>query len=197
MGDEEQAAPAMALPFALAGPIETERLVMRPFEARDRARLAEMQRAPGIARYLYWEVPDDREIDERLEHKIASTLLVSDEDQLNLAVCWKGKAEMIADLVVVLQSIDHGGVELGYVVHPDASGQGVATEAVRALLGLIFLELGAHRVLGRIDARNEASAAVLRAAGLREEAWHRSNEFVKGEWTDERIFALLASEWGR
>jgi RimJ/RimL family protein N-acetyltransferase len=30
---------------------------------------------------------------------------------------------------------------------------------------------------------------------MRREAHLRENEFVKGEWTDELVFAMLASEW--
>lgn len=30
---------------------------------------------------------------------------------------------------------------------------------------------------------------------MRREAHLRENEFVKGEWTDEKAYAMLASEW--
>jgi len=30
---------------------------------------------------------------------------------------------------------------------------------------------------------------------MRREAHLRENEFVKGEWTDELVYAILASEW--
>jgi RimJ/RimL family protein N-acetyltransferase len=30
---------------------------------------------------------------------------------------------------------------------------------------------------------------------MRREAHLRENEFVKGEWTDEAVYALLAREW--
>jgi RimJ/RimL family protein N-acetyltransferase len=30
---------------------------------------------------------------------------------------------------------------------------------------------------------------------MRKEAHFIENEFVKGEWTDELVFAILASEW--
>jgi RimJ/RimL family protein N-acetyltransferase len=50
-------------------------------------------------------------------------------------------------------------------------------------------------VCGRIDARNSASAAVLERLGMRREAHFVENEWVKGEWTDEVVYAVLASEW--
>jgi len=32
---------------------------------------------------------------------------------------------------------------------------------------------------------------------MRREAHLRENELVKGEWTDELVYAMLASEWRR
>ena len=52
-----------------------------------------------------------------------------------------------------------------------------------------------HRVIARIDARNLASAGVLRRLGMRHEAHLVQNEMFKGEWTDEDDFAMLRSEW--
>lgn len=36
---------------------------------------------------------------------------------------------------------------------------------------------------------------LLRALGMRQEAHHRESLFCRGEWVDDVIFALLASEW--
>jgi RimJ/RimL family protein N-acetyltransferase len=66
---------------------------------------------------------------------------------------------------------------------------------VGGLLRLAFEDLGLHRVAARCDVRNTASARVMKRAGLRREAHLVQNEFVKGEWTDELIHAILRSEW--
>jgi RimJ/RimL family protein N-acetyltransferase len=65
----------------------------------------------------------------------------------------------------------------------------------RLLLRLGFEDLGLHRIAARCDARNTASARVMERAGLRREAHLVQSEFVKGEWTDELIYAILRSEW--
>ena len=64
-----------------------------------------------------------------------------------------------------------------------------------AMLALCFDALDAHRVAGRIEARNEASARLLERLGMRREADLRENEFVKGEWNDEVIYAITEDEW--
>ncbi len=55
--------------------------------------------------------------------------------------------------------------------------------------------MGLHRIAGRLDGRNAASAAVLRSLGMRQEAHLVENEWVKGEWTDEIVYAMLRTEW--
>jgi RimJ/RimL family protein N-acetyltransferase len=55
--------------------------------------------------------------------------------------------------------------------------------------------MGLHRIIGRADGRNEPSARLMTRLGLRKEAHFVRNELVKGEWTDEVVFAMLAEEW--
>jgi RimJ/RimL family protein N-acetyltransferase len=54
-----------------------------------------------------------------------------------------------------------------------------------------------HRVVGTLEARNVASARVLEKLGMRREAHLIENEWVKGEWQSELVYALLAREWSR
>ena len=52
-----------------------------------------------------------------------------------------------------------------------------------------------HRVIGRAEARNVASARVLDKLGMRQEAHLIENEYVKGEWQSELDYAILDREW--
>jgi L-amino acid N-acyltransferase YncA len=65
----------------------------------------------------------------------------------------------------------------------------------RALLAIAFEDYELHRVCGRLEPRNEASARVLEKLGMRREGLLVENEWVKGEWQSELIYALLAREW--
>jgi RimJ/RimL family protein N-acetyltransferase len=103
--------------------------------------------------------------------------------------------ELVGDCMLFWRSQEHKQGEVGYIFNPAYHGRGLATEAVGALLRLGFEGLGLHRIAGHLDARNTASARVLERAGLRREAHLVENEFVKGEWTDELIYAILRSEW--
>ena len=96
-----------------------------------------------------------------------------------------------------VQSAEQRTGEIGYVFHPDFHGRGFAAEATIELLRLGFEQLGMHRVIARLDARNTGSANLLKRLGLRQEAHFVRNEFLKGEWTDELVFAMLADEWNQ
>jgi RimJ/RimL family protein N-acetyltransferase len=82
-----------------------------------------------------------------------------------------------------------------YVLDPAHHGQGYATEAARALLAYSFGELGLHRVWADVDPRNPASMRVCERLGMRKEAHHIENVFIRDEWCDTVIYAMLRREW--
>ncbi|MFC8850404.1 MULTISPECIES: GNAT family N-acetyltransferase [unclassified Micromonospora] len=85
--------------------------------------------------------------------------------------------------------------ELGYVLHPDHQGRGLAVEAATALLDWGFDGFGLHRVYARCHARNEASARLMARLGMCQEARHVESYLFRGEWADRLVFAVLAREW--
>lgn len=50
-------------------------------------------------------------------------------------------------------------------------------------------------MIGRVKARNGASARVLEKLGMRREAHFAENELVKDEWQSEFVYAILEREW--
>jgi ribosomal-protein-alanine N-acetyltransferase len=69
-----------------------------------------------------------------------------------------------------LQPLEHKGpeVELGYDLHPDVWGQGLATEAARAVAEAALGPLGLERVVAVVKPANAASRRVLEKVGMRE-----------------------------
>ena len=181
--------------FTLQSAIVTERLLLRPYERRDVDDLLDIQSRPEVMRYLYDEVRTREEVEELIEKRTTQTSLQVDDDGLVLAAERQEDGRVIGDVSLTLRSAFHRQGEIGFVFHPDAQGQGYAREAAAALLHVAFAELGLHRVYGRLDLRNEASAGLLRRLGMRQEAHLVENEIFKGEWSDELVFAILQREW--
>jgi RimJ/RimL family protein N-acetyltransferase len=176
-------------------PIETDRLLLRPFNLDDHDALFDIQRRADVARYLYWEPRRAEEMADVLAKRISQTSLKSEGEGLALAVVRRDTGVLIGDLVVFWVSREHRLGEIGYVFHPDHGGQGFATEAAEAGLRLGFEGLGLHRMIGRLDGRNIRSARLLERLGMRREAHFVENEYVKGEWADEVVYAMLETEW--
>jgi RimJ/RimL family protein N-acetyltransferase len=176
-------------------PVRTERLDLRPFTDDDFAALYAYHSRQDVTRYLYFGPRDEAGTREALAQKRQRTALRARWDALNLAVVVRETGALVGDVLLIWTNAEHRQGEVGYVFHPDHAGRGYATEATRAMLRLGFDDLGLHRIVGRLDARNTASAGVLEGLGMRREAHLRENERVKGEWCDELVYALLAREW--
>jgi len=125
----------------------------------------------------------------------ANREIVDEGDSLLMGAELAATGQIIGDVSLWLRSIEHRTGEVGWILHPDFSGHGYATESVHALLHLAFDRLGLHRVVARVDARNDASLRLAARLGMRQEAHLVANEWFKGEWTDEIDFGLLGGEW--
>jgi RimJ/RimL family protein N-acetyltransferase len=178
-----------------AYPLQTERLLLRPFAATDFDALLAIQSRADVARYLYWDPRTAAEVREALDLKVRSTAIVAEGDNISLAAVLQATGELIGECSLRWVSSEHRQAEIGFILHPDHHGHGYATEAAAALLALAFDELRVHRVIGRLEARNTASARVLERLGMRQEAHLVENEYVKGEWQSEVVYALLDREW--
>jgi RimJ/RimL family protein N-acetyltransferase len=178
-----------------AYPITTERLLLRPFEPGDLDALVPIHGDPDVVRYLYFDVRTRDELRAVLAEKQQRTGIQKEGDPLNLAGVLADSGELVGDFTLWVTSEEHRQGEVGYILHPAHGGRGYATEGARALLQLGFEELSLHRICGRLDGRNAASARVLERMGMRREAHLVENELVKGEWTDEVVYALLDREW--
>ncbi len=178
-------------------PVVTARLRLRPLTTADIPALLRYRGDPEVCRYLPFAPMTEDVLTTRLAGDLGRTALTQEGEGLTLGAELVGAGELVGDVVLFLRSIDHGGGELGYVFHPDVAGHGYATEACRAVLDLAFdpAQLGLHRVIAQLDARNTSSARLAARLGMRQEAHFVANEVFKGEWSDLLVFAVLADEW--
>lgn len=81
--------------------------------------------------------------------------------------------------------------DLGYWVAQAVNGRGVATEAVRQMLGVAFDELGLHRVEAGTLRHNAASQRVLARNGFERIGLARKFLRIAGTWQDHILFQRL------
>ena len=180
---------------AIAWPVHTERLTLRPPTIHDAETTWQFRRLPEVGRWLTEEHSDvDAYRDLFLTRNRFATTVVVEVDahvigdlMLDIQDAW-GQAE-VADRAKGTQA------ELGWVLHPDHTGHGYATEAVRALLDIAFNGLGLRRVTAACFAANEASWRLMERLGMRRETHNvRDSLHRSGDWLDGMVHALLAEE---
>jgi RimJ/RimL family protein N-acetyltransferase len=176
-------------------PIETDRLVLRPFEPADFDAFSAMHGDDEVARWLYNDARSPDEARAHLQRKIDATEWRQEGDWFSCAVVLRESGALVGDLGFHWVSERDRTGEIGFIFAPGAQGKGYATEAARALIGWGFDGAGLHRVIGRTEVRNTASARVLEKLGMRREAHLVENEWVKGEWSSELVYAILEREW--
>ena len=86
-------------------------------------------------------------------------------------------------------------VTIGYLIEPSRHRQGLASEAVAAMLDFCFGPLALHRVQAFIDPGNNASIGLAEKLGFHREGLLRDNLRVSGVWRSDLLYALLAGEW--
>jgi len=176
-------------------PLRTDRLLLRGLTRDDVDAVQRYQGDPQVCRYLPYEPRDRDAVAAKIAEWGGHRRIAEEGDFLQLGVERSADARLLGDLYVALRSAQHELVVVGWVFAPESRGHGYATEAARALLGLAFDRLGAHRVVAELDTRNSASAAVCARLGMREEARFVEDFRYKGEWADTSTWALLDREW--
>jgi RimJ/RimL family protein N-acetyltransferase len=176
-------------------PLRTPRLTLRPYEPGDLAALHDLFGREDVCRYLMWPPMGIDEARALLDRRVNQTRIEADGDAILLAAVDAATGRMIGELMLRVTSLDSGQGEIGWSLHPDFQGRGLATEAAREMFRLGFDELGLHRIVAESDPRNEGSLRVMERIGMRREALLVENAYVKGEWISEVVCAILASEW--
>lgn len=89
----------------------------------------------------------------------------------------------------------HQRAEVGYWIGRPWWGQGLATEALKALLAFAFERLQLNRVQATHLIRNPASGRVMQKAGMVLEGVHREMYLRNGRPEDVAHYAILRREW--
>jgi len=177
-------------------PVRTPRLVIRMATPDDVEPSWQFRRLPAVGQWLTDSSTDrDVFVTKFLNPERLSRTLLLERDgvvvgDMMLAV---GDAWAQTEIVDRARGVQ---AELGWVITPAQTGQGLATEAVGAALRICFQQLGLRRVFAQCFAANVPSWRVMEKVGMRREQ-HTVRESLhrSGEWMDGLMYAVLADEW--
>lgn len=182
-----------------AWPVQTPRLEIRPCTIDDLDAVWEYRRLPEVNEWLGRAPATIEAFRETYSEptRLASTFVIVTREQPDA---------VIGDVMVLIQDAwaqaevaeQAKGVqaELGWVLHPEHTGRGYATEAMRAVIDTCFGPLGLRRVHAGCFTVNEPSWRLMERLGMRREEDSRKTGLHRsGEWMDGLNYALLAEEW--
>lgn len=144
--------------------IETQRLLLRPFEERDRQAVLEFNSHPDVVKYTGEEAL--RTLEEA--EKVIETIWKRDyeiQGYGRLAVVYKPDNKVIGFSGLKWEA-DIEQTDIGYRFLPQYWGKGIATESCLPLLDYGFEKLGLHQIVGLAYPANIASCKVLEKIGM-------------------------------
>ncbi|HWT06318.1 MAG TPA: GNAT family N-acetyltransferase [Xanthomonadales bacterium] len=178
----------------MSGDIVTDRLVLRDLRPDDAEAMFAYRSDPEIMRYQGW---DPESLDDARAFIAGNALYepFAPGSWRQFAITLRSDGAMIGDCGVHVPDDKPEQAEFGITLATAYQRRGYASEALRALLRLVFDTLGKHRAFASVDPRNAPSIALFERAGFRKEAHHVESLWLMGEWVDDVIFAMLAREW--
>jgi RimJ/RimL family protein N-acetyltransferase len=183
----------------LSWPVRTPRTSLRPVAPTDRDAVHAYRSLEEVTTYLGRGPMDPSEVDERIAENIALSRPGHPLPLLGLVVELDGA--VIGDAMVRLQPDDDNGrwlAFIGYTLHPDHTGRGLATEVAGALVRLCFAELGVAMVQADVFVPHRASQRVLEKIGMRRIAMNPAGSEGGGRpRLDDYLYAVTAAEWAR
>lgn len=187
-------------PWLIPPLLETAQLRLRPFIDADAERLGEMNhderaihfggRVQGIRQ------PDGVAALSRLREQAASGRMI------NWCIADRTTDQLLGKIQIFdLEGLDDSEVKPGYLIHPDARGRGVLTEALTAVVDWTFRPVdhggfGKRRITISTAASNKASRYAAEKVGFKHVATNPT-AFTIGahDFDDEVLYQLINPAW--
>jgi RimJ/RimL family protein N-acetyltransferase len=157
--------------------LNTADLVIRPPAAEDAQRALEMLNDPDVRQWNPTRECPDLETAEAWLHDGADW---SDGSHATWSAIDRASGLMVGNVSLFAIERDDKVAKIGYRVHPDARGRGVARQMVDAVTRWAFESRGLMRVQLEHSVHNAASCRVAEAAGFVYEGTARSAYAVPG-----------------
>ena len=163
--------------------IVTDRLVLRPARLDDADSLHAIFTRPEAM--TWWSSPPHDALDQTRawldsmiarQHSGLDFLIERDGRVIGKAGFWKAP-------------------DIGYILHPDYWGQGLARESVVAVLHRLFALTDHDEVTADVDPDNAASIRLLESLGFRRTGFAERTWNVGGEWKNSYFYAVSREEW--
>lgn len=160
--------------------------VLRRLRPGDFADFRAYRSIPELGRYQSWSAQTEAETKAFLAEMSVAPIFPSG-GWFQLGIAAPGGDRLVGDIGLFLAADARSG-EVGFTLEPASQGRGIATQAVREALGLMFAATAIGHVRGVTDTRNTPSIRLLERLGFR----HREtvDAVFRGEPCREATYVL-------
>jgi RimJ/RimL family protein N-acetyltransferase len=173
----------------------SRRLVIRRFASGDAEALAAYRSDAEVACYQSWECPYSLSEARLFIASLHDVAPGTPGTWFQFAVSLQSSGTLIGDVALRTRKADSRQAELGFTFATSHQRQGLATEAVGAVVRYAFEQLALHRVFSQTDVRNIRAQRLLERLAFRREGELRESTWFKGAWATDFVYAQLESEW--
>ena len=173
--------------------IETERLLLRPFELSDGPIVKELAGDKAIADTTL-NIPNPYENGMAEEWITTHQTKFEAGELVNCAIVLKSTQKLIGAIGLTIDK-RFNRTELGYWVAKEYWNQGYCTEAAEAMLECSFHKLELHKVTATHLTRNPTSGRVMEKIGMKKEGILREHVIKWDKYEDVVIYGILRKEW--
>jgi [ribosomal protein S5]-alanine N-acetyltransferase len=170
--------------------IETDRLVLRNFQAGDAADLFAYLRDPQPSCFYSLKLADMAAAEAEVQQR--------GQDDEYIAVCLKTTGRLIGDLFAMPEE---DTFSVGWNFNAEFGGHGFALEAARALFDYLFTVRNARRLYAYLEVQNVRSRRLCERLGMRQEGLFvefisfGADEHGNPIYEDTMQYAILRKEW--
>jgi [ribosomal protein S5]-alanine N-acetyltransferase len=173
--------------------IETERLVLRQITRDD---------AEDIFKYLsdenvmkYYGLEPFKSTDEALKEIEWYQSTFEENSGIRWGITIKGQGKVIGSCGFLNMVQQHHRSEIGFELSEDFWGQGIASEALAAVIMFGFEQLNLQRIQALIEPPNVPSQKLVEKNGFIKEGLLRNFEFTGGKFDDLYMYSLLKQDF--
>ncbi|MGW6277537.1 GNAT family N-acetyltransferase [Kribbella sp. NPDC055071] len=116
-------------------------------------------------------------------------------DRLDLVIVDQASGEVVGEAVLNDWDSDNRSCNFRILIGPAGQGRGLGTEATRLIVGYGLEEVGLHRISLGVYAFNPRAQRAYEKAGFVVEGRLRDALLWDGEWVDEIVMSVLATDW--
>jgi RimJ/RimL family protein N-acetyltransferase len=176
--------------------LETVRMLLRPLVDSDVDDVFALASDPELPRLMSWAAHSDRSVTaewilRQAEGRARGTMLTWGIEKDGHIVGCIGLSDLIWQQAAWRKDVG----ELGYWLAPALWGQGLMTEAARAVIAFGFDDLGLHKIkVAHLDG-NAASRKVIEKCGFRFVGRREEDVWRDERWYAHLLYELTITEW--